>query len=58
MLVEDSISCESVAIDAAGNLYIAAGQVFVYNSHGGSLGTIQVPERPIDLIFGGKDGLN
>jgi hypothetical protein len=47
---------ESVATDAAGNVYIAAGQIFVYNPQGESLGVIQVPERPIDLIFGGKDG--
>ena len=47
---------ESVATDAAGNVYMAAGQIFVYNPQGESLGTIQVPERPIDLIFGGKDG--
>ena len=47
---------ESVATDAVGNVYIAAGEIFVYNPRGESLGIIQVPERPIDLIFGGKDG--
>jgi sugar lactone lactonase YvrE len=47
---------ESVTTDAAGNVYIAAGQIFVYNPQGESIGSIQVPERPIDLIFGGKDG--
>ena len=47
---------ESVATDAAGNVYIAAGQIFVYDPQGESLGVIQVPERPIDLSFGGKDG--
>jgi sugar lactone lactonase YvrE len=47
---------ESVAQDAAGNVYIAAGQVYVYNPSGQLIDTIEVPERPIDLVFGGKDG--
>jgi len=47
---------ESVAQDAQGNVYIAAGQVFVYNPQGKLLDTIDVPERPTDLIFGRKDG--
>jgi len=47
---------ESVAQDAAGNVYIAAGQVYVYNPSGQLIDTIEVPERPINLIFGGKDG--
>jgi len=47
---------ESVAQDEKGNVYIAAGQVFVYNPSGELIDTIKVPERPIDLIFGDKDG--
>jgi sugar lactone lactonase YvrE len=46
---------ESVTQDAQGNVYIAAGQVYVYNSSGRLIDTIDVPDRPIDLIFGGKD---
>ncbi|HWC16794.1 MAG TPA: glycosyl hydrolase family 28-related protein [Terriglobales bacterium] len=46
---------ESVAVDDHGNVYIAAGQVFVYNSSGNLINTIDVPERPIQLLFGGKD---
>ncbi len=52
---------ESVAQDEKGNVYIAAGQVFVYNPSGQLIDTIKVPERPIDLIFrrqGGKDALH
>jgi sugar lactone lactonase YvrE len=47
---------ESVAQDAEGNVYIAAGQISVYNSSGNLIDTIDVPDRPIDLVFGGKDG--
>jgi SMP-30/gluconolaconase/LRE-like protein/pectate lyase-like protein len=46
---------ESVAQDAEGNVYIAAGQIYVYNSSGKLIDTIDVPDRPIDLVFGGKD---
>ena len=46
---------ESVAQDSAGNVYLAAGQVLVYAPEGKILGRIKVPERPIDLIFGGPE---
>ena len=38
------------------NVYIAAGQVFVYNSAGQLIDIIEVPERPSQLAFGGSDG--
>jgi len=47
---------ESVTQDAAGNVYIAAGEIYVYNRLGRLIDTIEVPDRPIDLIFGGGDG--
>ena len=47
---------ESVVQDSQGNVYLAAGNIFVYAANGRQIGTIYVPERPIDLIFGGKDG--
>ncbi|HMF77593.1 MAG TPA: SMP-30/gluconolactonase/LRE family protein, partial [Bryobacteraceae bacterium] len=46
---------ENLAQDAAGNVYLAAGQIFVYNPAGKLIDTIAVPERPNQLIFGGKD---
>jgi len=46
---------ESATTDSHGNVYIAAGQIYVYNPEGGSIDTIEVPERPIQLIFGGTD---
>lgn len=46
---------EGVAVDARGNVYIAAGQAYVYSGGGKPLGVIEVPERPLQLVFGGKD---
>ncbi len=46
---------ESLTQDSEGNVYLAAGQVFVYNSAGRLIDSIPVPERPLDLLFGGKD---
>ena len=46
---------ESVAVDATGNVYIANGQIFVYDSTGKIIDEIDVPERPIGLLFGGPD---
>jgi hypothetical protein len=46
---------ESVAVDEQGNVYIAAGQILVFDPAGKRLGTIEVPQRPTCLVFGGKD---
>ncbi len=46
---------ESVAVDGRGNVYVANGQIFVYSPAGKQIGEIDVPERPIDLVFGGAD---
>jgi len=46
---------ESLAQDAEGNVYVAAGQVFIYSPTGKLLDTIEVPERPHDILFGGED---
>jgi hypothetical protein len=47
---------ESVTVDDHGDVYIAAGQVFVYNPAGELIDTIDIPERPSQLLFGGSDG--
>ena len=45
---------ESVAVDAHDdNVYIANGQVVVYNKNGKETGRLDVPERPLYLVFGG-----
>jgi len=46
---------ESVAVDANGNVYVANGQVFVYAPSGKQIAEIDVPERPLQLVFGGED---
>ena len=46
----------SVITDAAGNVYIAGDQVYVYNREGKQIGILETPERPGSLAFGGPDG--
>jgi sugar lactone lactonase YvrE len=52
----EEVGGESVAVDEKGNVYIAAGQIFVYDPSGKFIETIEVPERPTQLLFGGSDG--
>lgn len=47
---------ESVTTDEKGNVYIAAGQVYVYDPAGKLIDSIVIPERPSQLLFGGVDG--
>jgi sugar lactone lactonase YvrE len=47
---------ESVTAAPDGNVYIAAGEIYVYSPAGKLLGQIDVPERPTGLIFGGPGG--
>ncbi|MGB6727744.1 MAG: glycosyl hydrolase family 28-related protein [Terracidiphilus sp.] len=47
---------EGVAVDDQGNVFIAAGQIFVYTQAGHLIDTIGVPDRPTQLLFGGSDG--
>jgi hypothetical protein len=46
---------EGLAVDEDGHVYIAAGDVFVYDAAGSLVETIAVPERPTQLLFGGSD---
>jgi sugar lactone lactonase YvrE len=45
----------SSVVDRAGNLYIADGEIFVYDKSGKEIKRIQLEERPISLTIGGKD---
>jgi len=44
------------AVDADGNLYVADGQINVFDKSGKKTNQINVPERPLTMSFGGKDG--
>jgi Pectate lyase superfamily protein/SMP-30/Gluconolactonase/LRE-like region len=46
---------ESTAVDARGYVYVANGQIFVYAPDGKQIAEMEVPERPLQLIFGGAD---
>lgn len=46
---------ESLAQDSHGNVWLTAGQLFVYDSSGKLIDTVTVPERPLDIVFGGSD---
>ncbi len=45
----------SVVVDAAGNLYLASGQVFIYDKQRKQIGILEVPERPSSLAWGDPD---
>jgi hypothetical protein len=47
---------EGVATDSQGNVYVAAGDVYVYAPSGSLIATIRVPRRPTQVVFGGPDG--
>ncbi len=47
---------EHVATDVGGDVYVAAGQILVFNSAGQRIGVIHTPRRPTALAFGGPDG--
>jgi hypothetical protein len=46
---------ESVVAADNGNVFVANGQIFVYDPAGKPLGQIDVPERPLQLLIGGPD---
>ena len=46
---------DGMKVDVNGNLYVAAGFVWVFDSTGKHLGNIVAPEAPANLAFGGPD---
>ncbi|MCI4591771.1 SMP-30/gluconolactonase/LRE family protein [Sphingobium sp. BYY-5] len=46
---------ESVAVDGQGRVYVANGQIFIYGPDGKEAGRIDVPDRPLQILFGGPD---
>jgi hypothetical protein len=45
---------ECVATDSSGRVYVANGQIFVYDRDGHETGRIDVPDRPIQLVASGS----
>jgi sugar lactone lactonase YvrE len=43
--------------DPTGSVYIADGQVYVYNSAGSQINTLKTPERPTGITFGRDPGI-
>ncbi|MDR0395165.1 MAG: SMP-30/gluconolactonase/LRE family protein [Tannerella sp.] len=44
-----------VAVDDKGNVYIPSGNISVYDREGRLIDEIAVPQRPMSVVFGGKD---
>jgi len=36
---------------------VADGQIFIYNAAEKEIGKIDVPERPLDIVFGGAENV-
>lgn len=45
----------SVVADSTGNVYIASGNIDIYDQSGKHLGTLETPEHATSLAFGGAD---
>lgn len=46
---------DGMTIDSRGNVYLTTDAVKVYNKKGELIETIEAPERPANVCFGGKD---
>ncbi len=45
----------SAAVDDTGNVYVADGNIYVFNPAGEQVNYIEIPERPVTIAFGGDD---
>ncbi|GAA3578097.1 SMP-30/gluconolactonase/LRE family protein [Snuella lapsa] len=45
---------DGMTIDHQGNIYLTSGKIWVYNPKGKLIETIEVPESPSNVCFGGK----
>lgn len=46
---------DGMTVDNKGNVYLTSGKVWVYSSKGKLLEEIEFPEKPANVVFGGKD---
>ncbi len=49
------VGSDGMTLDEQGNLYLSRGVVHVYSAEGKNLATIEVPEAPANVCFGGRD---
>jgi gluconolactonase len=58
-LAKKRLFCEAgsdgMTIDADGNLYLTRAGVLVFDKTGRKIATIEVPEQPANVCFGGTD---
>ena len=47
---------DGMTLDNQGNVYLTWGTVQVFNPAGKKIADIEIPERPSNVVFGGKDG--
>ncbi len=48
--------CDGMCLDEQGNIYATGTAVTVWRPDGTQLGSIEVPEQPANVCFGGEDG--
>jgi len=46
---------DGMTLDNEGNVYLTTSAVSIYDSKGNKIETIDIPERPANVCFGGKD---
>jgi gluconolactonase len=49
------VGSDGMTLDEHGNLYLTRGMVHVYSPAGEKISTIEVPEAPANVCFGGKE---
>ncbi|MHC4178734.1 MAG: SMP-30/gluconolactonase/LRE family protein [Planctomycetota bacterium] len=49
------VGSDGMTLDEQGNLYLSRGVVHVYSPKGKNIATIEVPEAPANICFGGRD---
>jgi gluconolactonase len=50
------VGSDGMTLDNKGNLYVTTDAVHIFNFDGKEIADIQIPERPSNLSFGGKEG--
>jgi len=49
------VAADGMTLDNEGNLYLCEDAVLIYEPSGKKIGTIEVPEQPTNVCFGGPD---